>query len=151
MVFSRFIKEMPLGEGQYEGFGYLGLGVIFLFLITTFKYIICQPKINLFIRPYIPLFLVVFFFTIFSFSNQVYWSEQEIITYNIPHKLLKIFSVFRASGRFIWPIHYLILFSIVIFTFKVWKSKQLYFILPVIILFQFLDFTPKYFFIQQKT
>ena len=139
---SLFIKSLPVRDGQYEGFNYLGLGILLLSLITFFKWLLSfKNKVFINIKIW-SIIVLTFLCVIFALSNQIYWGNQHIITIGIPDSLKNIFQVFRSSGRFIWVFHYLLLLGIIYASFKVWKRQQLYFILPIIICLQFIDFVP---------
>ena len=91
-----------------------------------------------------PIILLTILLFVFALSNHIYWGNTEIFTYTIPAKIENVFQIFRASGRFIWVFHYLILLTIISTSFRVWNRQQLYFILPIIICLQFIDLIPNH-------
>jgi hypothetical protein len=136
------LKSLPLETFQYEGFNYIGLGILLLIFANLINWLVIQKKkikINLKILPLIILCILL---TLFALSNKVYWGEKLIWEYQLPSYLENMFSRFRASGRFIWPVHYLILSGVIYITFKLWTNKQLKFLIPLIICLQFIDFIP---------
>jgi hypothetical protein len=91
--------------GQYEGFSYLGAGVLLL-VITTLPWL---RRTLLRAWPGHTCILVLLVsFTLFAVSNQVYYGFQHVVTIPLPAPLLAIASMFRSSGRFFWPGLYLL-------------------------------------------
>ena len=104
---------------QYEGFAYIGLGMIILFL-GVIVYMIITKNLKIFNKKYIPLILLVFISTLFAITNKITLNENIIFEYNTFFLIEKIGSIFRASGRFIWLFYYLLFFfSLIVFI----KSK----------------------------
>ncbi|MGO8820491.1 MAG: DUF6311 domain-containing protein [Desulfomonilaceae bacterium] len=114
MGFSTFLKGLPLGPKQWEGFNYLGLGSILLMATATISLIIL-PRSRRIDRKKI-YFIIPFVFALIGFlllavSNKVSYGNSSIILFSIPQFLDMPFGVFRASGRFGWPIYYAILYA----------------------------------------
>lgn len=118
--FASILPQMKLAtEQQYEGFAYLGLGMLIL-LLTMFLYVIIKLifyKKNMFKnQSLLPLFVLTLFLTVFAITNKVTYNENTLFSFDVPEIILKIGGVFRASARFIWLLYYLFLFfSIIIF------------------------------------
>lgn len=109
MGFSAFLSDLPVGPKQYEGFNYLGLGAIILIAITIIWLIISRPKIRLESKRIyfiIPLVVALTGFFSLAVSNKISYGSSSIILFSIPQFLEMPFGVFRASGRFGWPIYY---------------------------------------------
>ncbi len=103
-----FLPALPYAfEGQYEGYGYLGAGVLAI-LICCLVFVRRAPRFNG-LRHW-PLLLVVFLLTVFSFSNKITLNQHLLLEYPIGIPLVEqIFQSFRSTGRFIWVLHYGIL------------------------------------------
>ncbi|MBR2120448.1 MAG: hypothetical protein IJ935_17720 [Afipia sp.] len=128
--------------GQYEGFNYLGAGVILLVLIA-----LCAGwrDISGIIKARPFLFLILVLFILFSLSNVIYAGPYKLIS--IPfHKLPiidRITSTFRSSGRFFWPVAFCILFgSITILARRFRPAATLALVLAALVL-QALDVFPQ--------
>ncbi len=148
MDYSLFLKSLPMQPYQYEGFNYIGIGVLLLIfanLINGSDFInwLANRKriiqISLIISPII---IICILLTLFALSNKVYWGDNLIWEYQLLSDIESIFSKFRASGRFIWPVHYLILMGCIYTSFKLWNDKQLKFLIPLVIGLQFIDLIP---------
>lgn len=102
------VWEMP---GQYEGFNYLGLGVL-LTLVAALA-INLKMSAHVFSR-HAGLALLMVLFTAYALSNVIYYGTHEIITITYPAFMEGVTSQFRASGRFFWPVGYcVVIFAIV--------------------------------------
>lgn len=108
-----FIARQPVLGGQYEGFAYLGVGVL-LMLIPSLILLLKDGK-SLF-RKYWPLMAALLLLTVFAFGNGLHWYRNLILDLSQYYEPFNGFTaVFRSSGRFIWPLYYLLLcFSTVV-------------------------------------
>ncbi|MDC0396089.1 DUF6311 domain-containing protein [Candidatus Pelagibacter sp.] len=117
------IKNM-LGEN--EGFAYFGLGGLVLFLILIFFLFKNFDKINN-NKHYI---IMAFVFFLIALSNNINFGNITIMNVSLPKLIYAPLSIIRASGRFIWPIYYLIIiFSLIAFIKLKIKKKYLIIIL----------------------
>jgi hypothetical protein len=134
---SFFIKKMASfsGGGEGEGANYLGLGLIILAAGVCF-YAIKHW------RTYFPkhkeLFVVCLLLTMFALSCNIHLGNLKILEYNIH---FKVFEIFRSSGRFLWPVWYLLVFCSIYLLTKKYKSK-VKFIIPVLLVVQLIDLSP---------
>lgn len=112
------LPALPLAkEGQYEGFAFLGtgvLGILGIVLLIRFgaKKRMIFPKYK---ATYWPLLLVVLLATLFSLSHV--WTIGEITFAKMDYPSI-LAHRFRSSGRFIWFLHYLTLLSILVVFLK---------------------------------
>lgn len=115
-VWSRFFKLRPTALGSYDGFNYMGLGVLFSLpigglLLLTRKGI--SGVWSLFRRHWGLAFVCVCF-TVFAISNTIIYSGLVIISIPLPTVLQQLCDIFRSSGRMFYPVYYLlILFAFV--------------------------------------
>ncbi|MEE5104787.1 DUF6311 domain-containing protein [Pseudomonas alliivorans] len=105
--------EMP---GQYEGFNYLGLGVLLAFFLSLV--LNRKAAVSSFYQHRALTWLMVLF-TAYALSNLVYYGVHLVVTINYPSFMDRITSQFRASGRFFWPVGY----CVVIFAFATLHRK----------------------------
>lgn len=145
--FSKFTPQLSLfNEKQYEGYAYLGIGEMILLFITLFYCLISIIifKVNfLKSRRFIPLYFLTFLLVLFAVTNIITFGDKVILNIELPHILIKLGNVFRASGRFIWLFYYL-LFLFAIYVFIKIRLRE-YIKIPVlffIVLIQVYDISP---------
>ena len=125
--------EMP---GQYEGFNYLGLGLISLFVYALYL----QKKYDRdFFARHRYIFILFILFFIYSLSHEVYIGTYKIITINYPNFLDSLVHQFRASGRFFWPVAYAIAIFSIVMVLRHTNSKKAALILLLALLVQVAD------------
>ena len=137
---SLFFKDIKNTRGQYEGFSYLGLGGIFLFLALIINFFKTKNKNEYIKIPYILICLICF---ILSVSNNVYLGSDLIFEYPLSKPIYGLLSIIRSSGRFIWPVYYLILIFGMISIFKIFNDKRKsLIIISFILIVQIIDISP---------
>ncbi|WP_162139356.1 DUF6311 domain-containing protein [Sulfurimonas hongkongensis] len=125
--------EMP---GQYEGFNYLGLGLIFLLIYAI--YLQRKHDRGFFTRHrYIFILFILFF--IYSLSYKIYFGTFKIASIHYPSLLDSLVHQFRASGRFFWPVGYAVAIFSVVMVLRHTNSKKAAFILLLTLLLQVAD------------
>jgi len=115
---TALVPALPIAkEGQYEGFAYLGTGVLGMLGILLLFSIFIKKKLSIpkYKAVYWPLLLAVLLATFFSFSHV--WTVGEITFAKMDYPSI-LTRRFRSSGRFIWFLHYLALLSIVVVFLK---------------------------------
>jgi hypothetical protein len=130
-------------DGQYEGFSYLGLGVIILGLLACYPFFKRPPAFSN-IKPLLPLFAVCTCFYILALSNKITFSDQIIIHIKLNDHLKQFFSIFRSSGRFVWPLYYLMVFLILAFLIHRNKPRIVIPLLIITLSIQLIDFPKIY-------
>lgn len=104
---SRFMRQGGVGTpGQYEGFMFLGAGMVALCVAGVALWA-TQPVAPS--RLLWPLLVVTGAFTLLALSNVVMWGDFQVAHVPLPDWLEQAGSVFRASGRFGWPLFYLVM------------------------------------------
>jgi hypothetical protein len=112
---SRFLPALPVAPGQYEGFGYVGSGVLVLSIIGI-AIIWYNPSVlgNRSLKPWVPLGVCAALLAAFALSSRVTIFGKPILTLgHFYQPFMDIIAPFRTSGRFIWPLHYLYISAIV--------------------------------------
>ncbi len=130
---SIIVPDIYNSNGEREGFAYLGLGIlcIFIYIVTkNFK----KLKIN---YKYFTLCLFLFLLAI---SNNISLGSIDLLSLNLPNILYAPLSVIRASGRLIWPVYYIIIIFL-IYKFYVIEKKNCVFFITLFLLIQVFDFS----------
>lgn len=108
--FSRILPDLgQCGGGQHEGFAYLGLGVICMSIVCMLSFAFPQP----FMRKKVhENFIVIIGISTICFLAAVLpritYGENVLLEIHLPQKISELYAVFRSTGRFIWPVWYLI-------------------------------------------
>ncbi|MFK5970726.1 MAG: DUF6311 domain-containing protein, partial [Candidatus Marithrix sp.] len=112
MGWSMLLKNIPLAtEGQYEGFNYLGIGVFLMGFWAIYELLSRKAVRTTTLKKLLPLGIICIIFTLFAISNKV--TIGNIILIDYQSDLLNILTPFQSSGRFFWPVNYLILFLVI--------------------------------------
>jgi hypothetical protein len=146
---SRFIYDMPFAtEMQKGGNPYLGLGMILL-AVFIFGYITAKHGwqnwreiLKKGLNPYIVG--VVLFFLIFSVSPVITLNENKLVTYPMLYPIERIWSIFRATDRFTWPILYIIISISIWWMITRFSIKKSILMLCAVLLIQWADIGPWY-------
>lgn len=139
---STILNSLPLFNGQDEGYSYLGLGVIILLCLGVIGLFINHKKIKFSKVEKIGIFVwcvftIVFF--LYAISNRITWGDKVLINLPLPDKLLSIFSIFRASARFMWPIVYSLVIISVILVGSLYKKYISIIIIGICVVIQLVD------------
>ena len=106
MGHSRLLPSWPTRTpGQAEGFSYLGLGSMALAVLGIARAVRAPGGVAW--RRAGPLLAVSLLFAAFAVSTYVTFAGRKVFgTSALPPWLVPVVSPFRASGRFLWPLHY---------------------------------------------
>ena len=94
-------------NGQYEGYCYLGAGVLFLAAVAVWMRGRAIPGL---LRRHWALTLAIVMLTVWAVSNRVWFGPVLVLSYPLPDWLLStVLAWFRSEGRFFWPVAWLIM------------------------------------------
>lgn len=105
---SVFLPVLPQLSGNYDGFNYLGAGVLlFGGAAVSGKAAALgrEGRLGRFVKSYGGLLLFFVFCCLFAVSNIVTLGERELWRIPLPEAVERICSVFRASGRMFYPVY----------------------------------------------
>lgn len=132
--FSNFLKSLPFAtDGQYEGSAYLGLGMIILFIISIaikieniqFKGNV-KFKVKKLIKEKSSIFSLIVISIVFgmlALSKVISFNNKILLEIKLPGFIENLLGMFRASGRFMWPVFYLIMFFSIL-TIITYRNKK---------------------------
>jgi hypothetical protein len=108
---SLTLPSVPTDPEEWEGANFLGIGIAVLLLVA----LISAGRLGrLFSARWAPLALVTLAMAIFALSNKVAFGSIELFTIPLPDWLMRFLTTFRSSGRFFWPLGYLIIFAVLV-------------------------------------
>jgi len=106
MGHSRFLPTWDLGNAQWEGLAYLGLGGIALLAVALAAVVARRPTTSG--RHVWPVITVCVLLALYAFSTVLTVFGHEVLRLDW---LTPKNTPYRASGRFIWAFHYLLLLA----------------------------------------
>jgi len=143
---SRFLPYWPLASpGQYEGYAYLGAGMLLLTGIACVLVLsdIVRGHTQGWLRRlwlHSPLVLVCFGLVLISVTNRVTFGTTVVYEFSLGQGLLaQLATVFRGSGRFIWPVYYLLFYLTLTTVVRKLPSRWSVLVLGIGLLIQVVD------------
>lgn len=112
------------GSGQYEGFNYLGLGVLSGLVYLLLRY---QNFLVSAMHRHWPLFCILLICVFYSLSNHIFFGANEVAIIKYPDFLAPVTSQFRASGRFFWIVGYFVVIYVVVGLYRNMNHKSFIF------------------------
>ena len=110
------LAHYQIGMGsQYEGFGYVGTGVLLLLLAGlpgAARWLRTAP------RHHAALIAVLLASMLFALSNRVFLGSHLLVTVPVPQAVLRLFGLLRSSGRFVWLPGYAIISGSVVLALR---------------------------------
>ena len=154
-AWSKFIKQYPQAWGNYDGFNYLGFGVLFFYLFMLISEIVRwvdkDKTINLietfrgvfsWLINRIEILLVSLFFFLFAISNVIKYGTHIIVRYELPDFAMKFANIFRASSRLFYPVFYLIFLTLLVWIIKRYSSRIARVLVLILLIIQIVDISP---------
>jgi hypothetical protein len=143
------IKDTPIVYDQfkvilgsyYESYGYLGLGGIFMLVLTIVIALKNRSVVIHLLLRYRYLSLCLFLLTAFAISNNIGIGPFNA-SFQLPKALNSIASILRASGRFFWPAYYVILLASIYFLTRFFPRKWALTVLTFSLVLQVIDTYP---------
>lgn len=121
---------------QYEGYAYLGLGV--LALLGAFLIIAARSLRGVILRHRY-LFIVALGAWVYSLSNHIWFGGHRIVAFDLPQKLHWVTEQYRAPGRFIWLPMYTLIAFLLRWSFDALKDGWRRGLFAVVVVAQVLD------------
>ncbi len=120
---------------QYDGFNYLGLGLLLAWLAMA-VYGVCRlaragkagrralfERAGRFLLGHAWLLAVCLCLTVFALSHVVAFGDNTLFAIPMPGLVLQVAAVFRASGRLFWPCGYLLALCPVVFGYRALRGR----------------------------
>ncbi|MGD9905246.1 MAG: DUF6311 domain-containing protein [Vicinamibacterales bacterium] len=137
---SRLLPAVPVaGDGQvYEGFHYLGLGLLALVVIAAVLARRRQPAAPRLVGPAVTVTALLM--TVFAVSPVVTLGARVLVDVNGPW--FAPLAAFRSSGRFFWPLTYLLVLWAVTTVIRRTRPVAAGLLLTAAVAVQFYDLAP---------
>lgn len=138
---SRFLPALGQSTvGQYEGFAYLGAGVLLLAVAAMALALWRRQRPPRFMAPLLMVALALF---VAALSNRIGLGGRELFVVPLPDAVLGALAVFRASGRFVWPLTYLLVIAAVAGVARNLPARAAVPLLALAVIVQALDLSGK--------
>ena len=132
------LPELPLvRDTQYEGFGYLGLGVLILLCISLVYLAYREVRKGFegtkqYFRDHMRTGLTILMglcFAVAAVFPEAGINSIVIIPDVVPGIIKRMMGIFRSNGRFIWPLMYLIMLSCIYVIVRMTKKAAVAYVL----------------------
>jgi hypothetical protein len=134
---ARWLANVEGTPWQYEGYAYLGLGVLLLLAL----YLPHARGLRGAISRHRWLCAIVVGSALFALSNHIYVGSHEIATYRIPAVLRWVRDQFRSPGRFVWVPTYVLLVFLLHQAFTRFATPRRFAIIALAAALQLVDAT----------
>ncbi len=140
------MPTFAVNDGQYEGQGYLGGGLLLMGLVVVLSYLFTKKNRENFKKSLFPLGFVAFLFALFAFSHIFTFGHKTLFEakFLLENRYFHFLSqAFRSSGRFIWVPHYLLMTVLIIGFLQLnFRKTLLISALFILALIQIIDVAP---------
>lgn len=137
LIFPRLRGTSP---GQYEGYNYLGAGVLFLLAIVVIAALLHKGKLRHPDRRWlVPLSLCCLLLTLLALSTKVTGGGNTLIDFDPQQRFSHFFAPLRSTGRLFWAPYYVILTAILAAPFLFLRKTWANLLLAALLVLQFAD------------
>jgi hypothetical protein len=134
------LKEQPIRSGQYEGYNYLGLGVILLLAAGVARAVSSGVGQRKALEPAILPLVVLFAVSLsLAVSYKVTFGPWQLYDFPWPRVVFDALSAFRASGRLFWPAHYLLIVAALVLAQRFMSRNRALALAGVMLVIQAID------------
>ena len=127
MGLSRLLPALPQGPSQYEGYAYLGAGWFLLLLAALL--VLARPHTRRTVtsgwRVAIWPLTAAVLMAMFALASPVQWGKHTLFRVPLYDHISWLAQVFRSSGRFIWPLLYMIELGIALCVLRALRERRL--------------------------
>lgn len=135
---SYILGDIPGVPGDSAGMAFPGLGVLFLLACALWCMYSGDSPVMAVMRERWLLLLALLGLMLFAFSNRVGVGPFEFV-YWLPDPVISMASIFRASGRMIWPVMYAAIFAVVCLIVRNTAPRTALVLLAIALLVQITD------------
>lgn len=135
---SYVLPNLPRGPGDYEGFNYIGLGMLLLIVPVLFIFARNPRALTKIASEHIVFGLLLVALTLFALSNRIGLGSAQI-EIAIPKVVGSLAEILRSSGRLFWPVFYVIYLVILFVLIRNVRRPVLIIILAAALIIQFAD------------
>jgi hypothetical protein len=138
---SYIMRTLPLPSDYGEGYMYFGLGLLLLWPFALYQFIRNRDIRKTFQKSIFQhsfLIIALIFLSLFAISNHIAIGRKEF-GFGISDSVYAIASIFRASGRFFWPMFYALNLACIFIILKTYSKRTTFFLLGIACFLQVVD------------
>jgi len=142
IIFPAIVPHLE--KGQYEGYAYLGAGVIVLAAIILLCVLLRPGKLKVVLdrRWLVPLFLCCVCLTLMALTTKVSVGGKTLVDVDPQQMLSRFLSPLRSSGRLFWLPYYTILAALLAAPYLFMRRAPANALLACLLVVQFADTAP---------
>lgn len=141
VVFPSLVPRLE--RGQYEGYAYLGAGVIALALIVAIYAFLRRDKLKVIDKRWaVPLLLCCAFLTLMALTTKVIAGSRTVLDLDPREALSRLLAPLRSSGRLFWLPYYTILTALLAAPYLFLRRSRANALVACLLLIQFADTAP---------
>ncbi len=110
---SQIVPDLPHTNYDYEGLSFLGIGVLALIALSIATGAVAQLR-AIASRRWMPLALALLLLMMFALSKDIAFADHELFAIPLPDPIDSLASTFRSTGRFVWPLLYVVTIGAVV-------------------------------------
>jgi hypothetical protein len=104
---------LPHTHVDYEGLSFLGIGILALLALAVVTGAVARLR-HAVSRQWLPLTLMLLALMVFAFSKTLSILDIDLVTIPVPGFVEAVGSAFRSTGRFVWPLLYIVTIGAVV-------------------------------------
>jgi hypothetical protein len=140
---SQIYPDLDHTKFDYEGLSFIGIGIMALLIVAVGSGAIARLRAALSLH-WLLLTLVTVGLMLFAFSKTVGVLDADLFTIPMPAFIDALGSWFRSTGRFIWPLLYIVTIGTVVLVGLRWRAAIAVPIVLVAFVAQAVDSYPKW-------
>ena len=126
---SAIFPDLPHTKYDYEGLSFLGIGILALLVLSIASGALAHLR-SVGSRRWWPLVVVLIGMMLFAVSANVHLGSIQLMKLSLPQTLETLASTFRSTGRFVWPLLYIITIGTVV---MIGRRLRVWFALPLVL------------------
>jgi hypothetical protein len=141
IVFPALVPRLE--KGQYEGYGYLGAGVIALAILVAVLAFLRPGKLKALDKRWlVPLLLCCFCLTLMALSTKITAGSRTLLDLDPRQMFSRFLAPLRSSGRLFWVPYYAILAALLAAPYLFMRRAKANALLACLLVLQFADTAP---------
>ncbi len=138
---SYILRTLPLPSDYGEGYMYFGLGLLLLWPFALYQ-VLRDNGLRMLLKnaiiQHLFLVLALIALALFAITNHIAIGRKEF-GFGISDSVYAIASIFRASGRFFWPMFYALNVACIFIVIRAYSKRFVWILLGLACLLQVLD------------